>query len=65
LKAQKTHDDETFTGSQRFDGVDWRLVSMLAMVSEERLQQLADECIGLSQRTEDEHTASELLRLSN
>lgn len=38
---------------------------MLAMVREERLQQLADDCIGLSQRTDDERTASELLKLSN
>jgi hypothetical protein len=35
------------------------------MVSEERLQQLADDCIALSQRTEDERTASELLKISN
>jgi hypothetical protein len=38
---------------------------MLAMVSEERLQQLADDCIGLSHRTEDVCTASELLKISN
>jgi hypothetical protein len=38
---------------------------MLTMVSDERLQQLADDCIALSQRTEDERTASELLKISN
>jgi hypothetical protein len=38
---------------------------MIAMVQEQRLQQLADECIHLSERTEDACTASELLRLSN
>jgi hypothetical protein len=38
---------------------------MLAMVQEQRLQQLADECIHLSEQTEDARTASELLRLSN
>jgi hypothetical protein len=37
---------------------------MLAMVSKDRLQQLADDGIGLSRRTEDERTASELLKLS-
>jgi hypothetical protein len=37
---------------------------MIAMVNDERLQQLADECIHLSERTEDARTASELLRLS-
>jgi hypothetical protein len=42
-----------------------REASMFAMVQEQRLQQLADECIHLSERTEDERTASELLRLSN
>jgi hypothetical protein len=38
---------------------------MIAMVQEQRLQQLADECIHISERTEDACTASELLRLSN
>jgi hypothetical protein len=38
---------------------------MIAMVQEQRVQQLVDECIHLSERTEDERTASELLRLSN
>jgi hypothetical protein len=38
---------------------------MIAMVNEERVQQLADECIHISERTEDARTASELLRLSN
>jgi hypothetical protein len=37
---------------------------MIAMVQERRLQQLASECIHLSERTEDARTASELLRLS-
>jgi hypothetical protein len=38
---------------------------MLAMVEEQRLQQLASECIHLSEQTEDARTASQLLRLSN
>jgi hypothetical protein len=42
-----------------------RSVSIIAMVQEQRLKQLADECIHLSERTEDACTASELLRLSN
>ena len=37
---------------------------MFAMVQEQRLRQLADECIRLSERTEDRRTASDLLRLS-
>jgi hypothetical protein len=37
---------------------------MIAMVQEQRLQQLADECIHLSEQTEDARTASDLLRLS-
>jgi hypothetical protein len=37
---------------------------MIAMVQEQRLRQLADECIQLSERTEDRRTASDLLRLS-
>jgi hypothetical protein len=35
------------------------------MVDEQRLQRLADECINISKRTEDERTAFELLKLSN
>ena len=38
---------------------------MIAMVNEERLQQLAHECLDISERTEDARTASEMLRLSN
>jgi hypothetical protein len=38
---------------------------MIAMVDEARVQQLADECIRISERTDDACTASELLRLSN
>jgi hypothetical protein len=37
---------------------------MIAMIQEHRLQQLADECIHLSKRTQDPRTASELVRLS-
>jgi hypothetical protein len=57
--------NETFCGVRCFDPVTGRSASMLAMVSEERVQQLADDCIGLSRRTEDERTASELLKLSH
>jgi hypothetical protein len=38
---------------------------MIAMVHEERLQEIADECLDISKRTEDARTASEMLRLSN
>jgi hypothetical protein len=38
---------------------------MIAMVDEQRLQHLADECMHMSERTEDESTASELLKLSH
>jgi hypothetical protein len=38
---------------------------MLAIVDDERLQKLANECIALSEQTEDARTASQLLRLSN
>jgi hypothetical protein len=38
---------------------------MIAMVNEQRLQRLADECLHISERTEDARTASELLKLSH
>jgi hypothetical protein len=38
---------------------------MLAMVDEQRLQRLAEECLQLSERTEDARTDSQLLGLSN
>ena len=38
---------------------------MIALVSDERVQQLANECIELSKRTGDAVTATELLKLSN
>jgi hypothetical protein len=38
--------------------------TMIALVSDERVQQLANECIELSKRTDDA-VASELLKLSN
>jgi hypothetical protein len=38
---------------------------MIAMVDEKRLQRLADECLHISETTEDERTASELLKLSH
>jgi hypothetical protein len=38
---------------------------MMAMVTDERVQQLANECIAMSRRTEDERTASELMRFSH
>lgn len=37
---------------------------MIAMVKEEQLQRLADECLHISERTEDARTASDMLRLS-
>jgi hypothetical protein len=39
--------------------------TMIALVSDERVQQLANECIELSKRTDDAVTATELLKLSN
>jgi hypothetical protein len=39
--------------------------AMIALVSDERVQQLANECIELSKRTDDAVTATELLKLSN
>ncbi len=38
---------------------------MHAMVSDERVQQLANECIAMSRRTEDAETASELMKMSH
>jgi hypothetical protein len=38
---------------------------MIAMVEERRLQRLAEECIHMSERTGDDRTASELLKLSH
>jgi hypothetical protein len=38
---------------------------MIAMVDEQRLQHLAAECLHMSERTGDERTASELLKLSH
>jgi hypothetical protein len=37
---------------------------MIAMVTEEQVQRLADECLHISERTEDTRTASDMLRLS-
>jgi hypothetical protein len=38
---------------------------MIAMVKEEQLQRLAEECLHISERTEDARTASDMLRLSS
>ena len=38
---------------------------MIAMVDEQRLQHLAAECLHISERTGDERTASELVKLSH
>jgi hypothetical protein len=37
---------------------------MHAMVSDERVQDLANECIAMSRRIEDQQTASDLMKLS-
>jgi hypothetical protein len=37
---------------------------MIAMVNEEQIKGLVQECIHISERTEDPRTASEMLRLS-
>jgi hypothetical protein len=42
----------------------WEIASMIAMVNEKQIRQLAQECIHISDRTGDACTASEMLRLS-
>jgi hypothetical protein len=37
----------------------------MIVIDEERLQQLAHDCLDISERTEDARTASEMLRISN
>jgi hypothetical protein len=57
--------DETFSTESSFASAHWRSTSMIAMVTEEQLQRLANECLHISERTEDARTASDMLRLSH
>jgi hypothetical protein len=57
--------DETFSTESSFARAHWRSTSMIAMVTEEQLQRLANECLHISERTEDARTASDMLRLSH